>query len=53
VLAASLAAGAGMPEAMRRAVTAGALAVEREGTVPSIPTHAQVHERLLSSTPSA
>ncbi len=46
VLAAALAAGLPMADAVRRAVTAGSLAVETAGAVPSIPTAAQVDARL-------
>lgn len=46
VLAASLAAGATMVQAMRRAVAASALAVGLPGAVPSIPTRTAVDERL-------
>ena len=46
VLAASLAAGGGLDAAVARAVVAGALAVERLGAVPAIPTAAQIDERI-------
>jgi len=46
VLAAALAAGAGLDAAVRRAVVAGAIAVESAGAVPSIPTAAQVDARI-------
>ncbi len=46
VLAASVAAGETVGAAVRRAVVAGALAVERDGAVPSIPTRAAVNARL-------
>lgn len=45
-LAAGLAAGADLDAACNRAVVAGALAVERAGAVPSIPTAAEVDARL-------
>ena len=45
-LAAGLAAGADLDAACDRAVVAGALAVERAGAVPSIPTAAEVDARL-------
>ena len=44
-LAAGLAAGAGLDDAVARAVVAGAIAVERPGAVPSIPTAAEVDAR--------
>jgi ribokinase len=44
-LAAGLAVGDDLGEAVRRAVVAGALAVESAGAVPSIPTREQVVER--------
>lgn len=46
VLAASLALGVAMPQAVLRAVAAGALSVETRGAVPSIPTREAVTERL-------
>lgn len=46
VLAAALSQGRDLPEAMRRGVAAGALAVERPGAVPAIPTLAEIEERL-------
>ena len=46
VLAASLAAGSDLDAAVARAVVAGALAVERLGAVPAIPTAAQIDERI-------
>jgi len=46
VLAATLAAGGDLDAAVARAVVAGALAVERPGAVPSIPTAAEVDERM-------
>lgn len=46
VLAASLARGADLHAACSRAVVAGALAVERRGAVPSIPTAAEIDARL-------
>ena len=49
VLAAALAAGADLDSACGRAVVAGALAVERAGAVPSIPTAAEVDARLESA----
>ncbi|MDQ4053604.1 MAG: ribokinase [Actinomycetota bacterium] len=49
VLAAALAAGADLDSACDRAVVAGALAVERAGAVPSIPTAAEVDARLEAS----
>lgn len=45
VLAATLAAGAGLDAAVARAVVAGALAVETMGAVPSIPSAAQIEQR--------
>ncbi len=45
-LAAALAAGSSLDDACARAVVAGALAVETSGAVGSIPTSAQVGERL-------
>ena len=50
VLAASLAQGRTMPDALRRAVAAGALAVEGHGAVPSIPTRSAVDARLAAVT---
>ena len=47
-LGAALAAGAPFPEAVRRAVTAGSLAVEVPGGVPSMPTYEKIIERLDS-----
>jgi len=44
-LAAGLAAGVGLDDAVARAVVAGAIAVERPGAVPSIPTAAEVDAR--------
>jgi len=49
VLAAALAAGGAVPEAVRRAVAAGALTVETHGAVPAIPTRDAVTERLLAT----
>ena len=46
VLAAALAAGLPLTDAVRRAVTAGSLAVRTAGAVPSIPTAAQVDAEL-------
>jgi ribokinase len=46
VFAASVAAGETVGAAVRRAVVAGALAVERDGAGPSIPTRAAVDARL-------
>jgi ribokinase len=46
VLAASLADGARWPDAVRRGVVAGAIAVESRGAVPSIPTRSQIDARL-------
>ncbi len=43
-LAAGLAAGLDLPGAVRRAVVAGSLAVQRAGAVPSIPTAGEVDE---------
>ncbi|CAI9415979.1 PfkB family carbohydrate kinase [Nocardioides sp. T2.26MG-1] len=51
VLAAALAAGSGLDAAVRRAVVAGAIAVESSGAVPSIPTAAQVDARLDPHAP--
>lgn len=45
VLAATLADGGDLGAAVARAVVAGALAVETEGAVPSIPTAAQIEQR--------
>lgn len=45
VLAATLADGASLDEAVARAVVAGAIAVEREGAVASIPTAADIEAR--------
>jgi len=50
VLAAALAAGAAIDDAVRRAVTAGALSVEAAGAIPSIPTRAAVDARLVTTT---
>jgi ribokinase len=47
VLAASLAEGIAWPDAVRRAVVAGAIAVESAGAVPSIPTRQQIEARLF------
>lgn len=49
VLAAALAEGAELREAVRRGVAAGAVAVERLGAVPSIPTRAQTDARLAGA----
>ena len=49
-LAAELARGAGMPEALRRARAAGALAVTKLGAEPSLPTRAEV-DALLRARP--
>jgi ribokinase len=46
VLAAGLADGVSWPEAVRRGVVAGAIAVESPGAVPSIPTRSQIDARL-------
>jgi ribokinase len=46
VLAASLADGAAWPDAVRRGVVAGAIAVESAGAVPSMPTRTQIDARL-------
>jgi ribokinase len=46
VVAAGLADGLGWPDAVRRGIVAGAIAVESAGAVPSIPTRAQVDARL-------
>jgi ribokinase len=46
VVAASLAAGSDLEAAVARAVVAGALAVERPGAVPAIPTAAEIDERI-------
>lgn len=45
-LAAAVAAGWSLPEGVTRAVAAGAIAVERAGAVPSMPTAAQIDDRL-------
>ncbi len=50
VLAAALAAGSAIDDAVRRAVTAGALSVEAAGAIPSIPTRAAVDARLVTGT---
>ncbi|WP_460751756.1 ribokinase [Myceligenerans cantabricum] len=46
VLAASLAGGGTLAEAVRRGVAAGAVAVERPGAAPSIPTRDEIDARL-------
>lgn len=46
VLAAALAEGRPLAAAVERAIVAGALAVERAGAVPSIPTRAEVDARI-------
>jgi ribokinase len=48
-LAASLAAGASMPDALRRANTAAAISVTRKGAQPSVPTAEEV-DRILAQT---
>jgi ribokinase len=48
VLAAGLAEGLSWPDAVRRGVVAGAIAVESPGAVPSIPTRSQIEERLAA-----
>jgi ribokinase len=45
-LAASLTAGISWPDAVMRAVVAGAIAVESQGAAPSIPTSSQVDARI-------
>jgi ribokinase len=50
VLAAALATGANLPAAVRRAVAAGSLAVERRGAVPSMPAHGEIDERLRTGS---
>jgi ribokinase len=49
VLAAAVATGAALPPAVRRAVAAGSLAVERRGAVPSMPTYGEIDERLRTA----
>jgi ribokinase len=49
VLAAGVSEGLAWPQAVRRAVVAGAIAVESAGAVPSIPTRAQIDARLASA----
>lgn len=51
VLAAALAADAPVEDGLRRAVAAGALAVEVAGAVPSIPTRDDVDARLAAAQP--
>ena len=46
VLAAGLAAGASLPEAAARAVSAASLSTQTPGAVPSIPTAEQVDAQL-------
>ena len=45
VLAAALATGTGLPQALHRAVAAGSLAVEKRGAVPSMPTYDEIDVR--------
>jgi ribokinase len=45
VLAAALATGTALPEALHRAVAAGSLAVEKRGAVPSMPTYDEIDVR--------
>jgi ribokinase len=45
VLAAALATGTGLPQALHRAVAAGSLAVEKRGAVPSMPTYDEIDAR--------
>ncbi len=49
VLAAALAGGQALPDAVRRAVAAGALSVTRSGAVPSIPTREQTDASLAGA----
>jgi ribokinase len=49
-LAATLASGAGLEDAIRRALAAGALAVTRAGAVPSLPTAERI-DALLAGSP--
>jgi ribokinase len=48
-LAAALASGSDRADAVARAVAAGALAVERAGAVPSLPTSAEVEARIRAA----
>ncbi len=45
VLAAALATGSSVPQAVHRAVAAGSLAVEKRGAVPSMPTYDEIDVR--------
>lgn len=49
VLAATIARGGAIDMAIRRGVCAGAIAVERMGAVPAIPTSAEVDRRLMGT----
>jgi ribokinase len=51
VLAAALAEGVSWPDAVWRGVVAGAIAVESAGAVPSLPTWAQIEQRLGEIAP--
>jgi ribokinase len=48
VLAASLAAGSPLPDAVDRAVVAATISVETEGAVPSIPDRDQIARRMTT-----
>lgn len=51
-LAAALAAGLGLEEALQRANAAGALATTRMGAMPSMPTRAEVEQLLKGAAPA-